>query len=78
MVLRGQSCNPSILNGSVDAIHRLALNQDGTGIRLKLKEIVPEYMPKDIPSVRSEARKEGEPFPPASATPSLRKTGTPV
>ncbi len=78
MVLRGQSCNPSILNGSVDAIHRYALNQDGDSIRLKLKEIVPEYMPKDIPSVRSEARKEGEVFPSASATPPFRKTGTPV
>lgn len=79
MVLRGQSCNQHVLNGNIDAIHRLAKNQDQEGIRLKLKEIVPEYMPKDIPSVRSEARKKGEPAPAADPAPSpLRKTGLPM
>ncbi len=60
MVLRGQSCNQNVLNGSIDAIQRLAHRQDGEGIRLKLKEIVPEYMPADIPSARSGNRKEAD------------------
>ena len=44
MVLRGQSCNPSLLNGNIDTLARLADAHDGPGIRAKLREIVPEYV----------------------------------
>ncbi len=44
MVLRGQSCNPALLNGNIDTLARLADAHDGPGIRAKLREIVPEYV----------------------------------
>ncbi len=79
MVLRGQSCNQTILNGSIEAIQRLAQNQDGEGIRLKLKDIVPEYMPRDIPSVRAGMKKGGVRLPsPDLSPPPMDKTSMPV
>jgi FlaA1/EpsC-like NDP-sugar epimerase len=75
MVLRGQSCNQTVLNGSIDAIQQLARKQDGKGIRLKLKEIVPEYMPKDLPPAKVAGGKEGGSLPTSA---SYRKTGTPA
>lgn len=45
MVLRGQYCHTKPLNGSIDEIARLGDVQDDRGIRIKLKKMVPEYMP---------------------------------
>lgn len=43
MVLRGLSCNPSLLNGNIDRLAQLAQEQNGTEIRKLFKKIVPEY-----------------------------------
>jgi len=45
MVLRGQTCDQSILNGQIDDMVKVAQQQDAAGIRSKLKEILPEYSP---------------------------------
>ncbi len=45
MVLRGQICDQDILNGQIDDLVKLAQQQDTEGIRSKLKEVVPEYVP---------------------------------
>ncbi len=44
MVLRGGPYDRVKLNGKVGELSRLAGEQDAEGIRLKLKEIIPEYM----------------------------------
>ncbi len=46
MVLKGESCSPKVLNGNIDALEQVALNQDQERIRLKLQEIVPEFLPR--------------------------------
>ena len=46
MVLRGTACDIAILNGKLDNIMELVINQDGEGIKKSLKEILPEYMPQ--------------------------------
>lgn len=45
MVLRGNHCDPVLLNGVIDELARLAYRQDADTIRSKLMEIVPEYRP---------------------------------
>jgi len=45
MVLRGEICDQSLLNGKIDELRDLARQQKGDEIRLKLKEIIPEYRP---------------------------------
>jgi FlaA1/EpsC-like NDP-sugar epimerase len=43
MVLKGIECDLALLNGKVDELVRLAREQDGAKVKLKLREIVPEY-----------------------------------
>jgi FlaA1/EpsC-like NDP-sugar epimerase len=43
MVLKGVECDLELLNGKIDGLARLAREQDGGKIKMKLKEIVPEY-----------------------------------
>ena len=43
MVLKGIECNLELLNGKIDKLVHLAAEQDGEKVKLKLKEIVPEY-----------------------------------
>ena len=45
VVLRGQVCDQVMLNGELDALGKLAHDQDAEGIRAKLRDIVPEYSP---------------------------------
>ncbi|MBN1106447.1 MAG: polysaccharide biosynthesis protein [Deltaproteobacteria bacterium] len=45
MVLRGKSCDAALLNGAINELAHLAYKQDSSGIRAKLEEIVPEFMP---------------------------------
>ncbi|RJR40172.1 MAG: polysaccharide biosynthesis protein [Desulfobacteraceae bacterium] len=47
LVLRGKSCDGERLNRVIDDMAKLAYVQDGTGIKVKLKEIVEDYNPKD-------------------------------
>ncbi len=47
-VLKGRNHNNlKWLNGKIEELVKLALDQDGPGIKAKLKEIVPEYEPFD-------------------------------
>lgn len=46
-VLKGGPCNLQWLNQKIDELVRLAHQQDVSGIKSKLKEIVPEYQPFD-------------------------------
>ena len=43
MVLKGIECDFQLLNGKIDGLARLAEEQDGEKVIIKLKEIVPEY-----------------------------------
>jgi len=43
MVLKGLECDLGVLNDKIDGVARLAREQDGGKIKMKLKEIVPEY-----------------------------------
>jgi len=43
MVLKGIDCNLELLNGKIDELAHFAEKQDGSSVRLKLKEVVPEY-----------------------------------
>ena len=43
MVLKGIECELEFLNGKIDELARMAREQDSGKIKLKLKEIVPEY-----------------------------------
>ncbi len=45
MVLRGTACDPVPLNGDIDQLAHLARDQDTEGIKQRLREIVPEYLP---------------------------------
>jgi FlaA1/EpsC-like NDP-sugar epimerase len=45
LVLRGKTCEQSLLNGTIDELARLAHQQDGSSIRTKLREIVEDYKP---------------------------------
>ena len=43
MVLKGIECDLELLNGKINDLVHLAEEQDGEKVKLKLKEIVPEY-----------------------------------
>jgi FlaA1/EpsC-like NDP-sugar epimerase len=55
MVLRGESCDQSVLNGRIDKLAGLSYEQSVMEIIANLKEMVPEYAPGE-PSV-SQKRK---------------------
>ena len=48
MVLRGEECNLAVVNGKIDELARLAYDQEAENIKAKLREIVPEYEPRDL------------------------------
>ena len=48
MVLRGQACDQKLLNGKIDELRLLAHEQDTEAIKMKLKEIVPEYAIQEV------------------------------
>ena len=65
MVLRGQSCDPALLNGHIDELSQLADAYDGMGIRAKLREIVPEFGAmdgKDLEGAGKVEKKGGSPL----------------
>jgi FlaA1/EpsC-like NDP-sugar epimerase len=43
MVLQGLPCDIDVLNGEVDQLFKLAVEQDGEGIKRELKAVLPEY-----------------------------------
>ena len=43
MVLKGIECDLELLNGKIDGLAHLAEEQDGEKVKMKLREIVPEY-----------------------------------
>ncbi len=43
MVLKGIECDLELLNGKIDDLVHFVEEQDGEKVKLKLKEIVPEY-----------------------------------
>jgi FlaA1/EpsC-like NDP-sugar epimerase len=45
LVLRGKTCDQTLLNGTIAELARLAYKQDGAGIKDRLKRIVGDYMP---------------------------------
>ncbi len=45
MVLKGIECDLQLLNGKIDGLAVCATAQDGEKIKLKLKEIIPDYKP---------------------------------
>jgi FlaA1/EpsC-like NDP-sugar epimerase len=47
-VLKGDSCDLNWLNQKIDELVKLANAQDASGIKSKLKEIIPEYQPFDL------------------------------
>ena len=47
-VLRGDSCDLKWLNQKIEELVKLANAQDASGIKSKLKEILPEYQPFDL------------------------------
>jgi FlaA1/EpsC-like NDP-sugar epimerase len=47
MVLRGQVCDQTLLNGKIDELKDLAYEQKTKEIREKLQEILPEYLPEE-------------------------------
>jgi len=49
-ILKGDNNNNDFdwLNKKIEELVQLAINQDAAGIKLKLKEIVPEYQPFDM------------------------------
>jgi len=54
-VLRGNRCDQKWLNRSIEELVHLAWDQDALGIKSKLKEIVPEYLPFDLNHSKSSA-----------------------
>ena len=46
MVLKGIQCNLEMLNGKIDELARLSVNQAGDEVKSKLQQIVPDYIPK--------------------------------
>ncbi|MFC1886715.1 polysaccharide biosynthesis protein, partial [Thermodesulfobacteriota bacterium] len=55
MVIRGETCDPIILNGKVDELRDLAQGRQTEAIRSKLHEILPEYQPCVMGDVRAES-----------------------
>ena len=56
MVLKGMECDLQLLNGKIDELAHFAEEQDGEQVKMKLKQIVPEYDSKEgaghLPSSR--------------------------
>jgi FlaA1/EpsC-like NDP-sugar epimerase len=52
-VLKGNTCDLPWLNQKIEELSELAHKQDGEGIKSKLKEIIPEYTPFNINSLKS-------------------------
>jgi FlaA1/EpsC-like NDP-sugar epimerase len=48
LILKGNHSDPNWLNRKIENLVQLAYEEDGPGIKSKLKEIVPEYKPYDI------------------------------
>jgi FlaA1/EpsC-like NDP-sugar epimerase len=46
MVLKGIQCNLEMLNGKIDELASLSVNQAGDEIKSKLQQVIPEYYPK--------------------------------
>jgi FlaA1/EpsC-like NDP-sugar epimerase len=49
MMLKGSACDLSLLNGKIQELVRLAGDQDTARIKSKLREMVPDYTPSEIP-----------------------------
>ncbi|MFZ0241831.1 MAG: polysaccharide biosynthesis protein, partial [Desulfobacterales bacterium] len=47
MTLRGEVCNLAHINGKIDKLAQMAVEQNMDQIKVVLKEIVPEYQPYD-------------------------------
>ena len=47
-VLKGNVCDLNWLNKKIEELIALAHEQNGDGLKSKLKEIVPEYQPFDM------------------------------
>ena len=47
MVLKGQACDETVLNGKIDELKDLAYGQKTKEIKEKLQEILPEYQPEE-------------------------------
>jgi FlaA1/EpsC-like NDP-sugar epimerase len=43
MVLKGIECDLELLNGKIDDLAHFAVEQDGEQVKMKLKQILPEY-----------------------------------
>ena len=52
MVLRGAECNLAVVNGKIDELARLAYEQEAEMIKATLREIVPEYEPRETSAQR--------------------------
>ncbi len=52
-VLKGNHCDQKRLNKGIEELIHLAWEQDGPGIKSKLKEIIPEYQPFDLNNSKS-------------------------
>jgi FlaA1/EpsC-like NDP-sugar epimerase len=50
MMLKGGACDLTLLNGKIKELARLAGAQDAAQIKFKLREMVPDYTPSDIPA----------------------------
>lgn len=50
LMLTGSGCDLDLLNGKIRELSALAAAQDGALIRSKLREMVPDYTPSDIPA----------------------------
>ena len=48
LVLKSVDCNVNLLNGKIDELVELANRQAGHEIKLKLKEILPDYTPMTV------------------------------
>ena len=49
MMLKGGACDLNLVNGKIQELARLAGAQDAARIKSKLREMVPDYTPSDIP-----------------------------
>jgi FlaA1/EpsC-like NDP-sugar epimerase len=49
MMLKGGACDLNLLNGKIQELAHLAGVQDAARIKSKLREMVPDYTPSDIP-----------------------------
>ena len=50
MTLHGEVCSLSQINGKIDKLAQLAMEQNAEGIKAALKKIVADYQPYDHPS----------------------------